>query len=123
MPAAAAAEAPAPAKLAGKRKPAAAKSSALKPVAPQRLVTTITALIDVGYGNALFLRGEGPGLSWDQGVPLTCVEGGKWSVSLPESSHPVVCKFLLNDQEYNLGDNYTVAPGTSITITPVFGPA
>src|SRR5579872_5239985 len=36
---------------------------------------TIEAKIDVGFGNTLYLRGEGPGLSWTQGVPLTCVDG------------------------------------------------
>ena len=40
-----------------------ARSSA-KPV-------TIEAKIDVGFGNALYMRGEGLGLSWTQGVPLT----------------------------------------------------
>src|SRR5688572_5617630 len=31
------------------------------------VVTTITARVDVGFGNALFLRGEGAGLSWNKG--------------------------------------------------------
>src|SRR5215213_8603318 len=42
---------------------------------------TIEAKIDVGFGNALFLRGEGTGLSWNQGVPLTCVDGSTWKWS------------------------------------------
>ena len=39
---------------------------------------TIEAKIDVGFGNTLYLRGEGVGLSWTQGVPLTCVDGKTW---------------------------------------------
>src|SRR6202000_1769672 len=39
---------------------------------------TIEAKIDVVFGNSLYLRGEGLGLSWNQGVPLTCVDGKTW---------------------------------------------
>jgi hypothetical protein len=93
---------------------------AVKPVAPQRLETTITALIDVGFGNSLYIRGEGPGLSWDKGVGLQCVGDDKWTLSLGESARPVVFKFLINDVSWSVGEDYTVAPGTSITVTPVF---
>ncbi len=114
---------PAPEAAAPAPAPAISKPPAqapIKAVAPKRLVTTVTALIDVGFGNALYIRGEGPGLSWDQGLLLECVDDNKWKITLPESAHPIVCKFLLNDREWNLGEDYTVAPGTSITITPVF---
>jgi hypothetical protein len=92
----------------------------VKPVAPTRLVTTITALIDVGYGNTLFLRGEGPGLSWDKGIALDSVANDKWTITFPESERPIVFKFLLNDVTWSSGEDFTVAPGTSITLTPVF---
>jgi hypothetical protein len=93
---------------------------AVKPVAATRVVTTITALIDVGYGNALFIRGEGPGLSWEKGIPLDSTADDKWSIALGESSRPVVFKFLINDVTWSAGDDYSVAPGTSITLTPSF---
>jgi hypothetical protein len=37
-------------------------------VAPTTVVTTISASFDVGFGNALYVRGEGAGLSWDKGL-------------------------------------------------------
>jgi len=92
----------------------------VKPVAPTRLATTITALIDIGYGNTLFLRGEGPGLSWDKGISLESVADNKWKIALPESERPLVFKFLLNDVTWSAGEDFTVAPGTSITLTPTF---
>lgn len=92
----------------------------VKPVVPTRLVTSITALIDVGYGNTLFLRGEGPGLSWEKGIPLDSVADDKWTITFPDSERPIVFKFLLNDVTWSLGEDFTVAPGTSITLTPVF---
>jgi hypothetical protein len=36
--------------------------------------TVVEARIDVGLGNALFIRGQGDGLNWDQGQPLACVK-------------------------------------------------
>ncbi|MEO7412100.1 MAG: hypothetical protein ABIZ81_01985 [Opitutaceae bacterium] len=95
-------------------------SIVVKPVAPTRLVTAITALINVGYGNTLYIRGEGPGLSWEKGVPLDILADDKWSITLPESVRPVIFKFLLNDVSWSAGEDYMVAPGTSISVTPMF---
>ncbi len=115
-----AAPVPAPAKKpVAKKKPAAA-ALAVKPVAPKPVQTTITAIIDIGFGNQLFIRGEGPGLSWDKGVLLDCVGDDKWSITLGESARPVIFKFLVNDLSWNAGEDYSVAAGTSITLTPVF---
>lgn len=97
-----------------------AAAPVMTPVVPKRVETTITALIDVGFGNRLYLRGEGPSLSWDKGVPLDCLADDKWSISLPESARPVVFKFLVNDISWSAGEDYSVAPGTSITVTPIF---
>ena len=41
-------------------------------------VTTIEVKLDVGFGNAVFLRGQGGGLTWEHGVPLSCVDGKTW---------------------------------------------
>ena len=92
----------------------------VKPIASAPLVTSITAVIDVGYGNALYLRGEGPGLSWAKGVQLDSVAGDRWTIALPEAGGPVVFKFLINDITWSSGEDYTVAPGTGLTVTPVF---
>src|SRR5687767_9810316 len=39
---------------------------------------TIEAKIDVGFGNTLYLRGEGQGLSWNRGVPLKNIDNSTW---------------------------------------------
>ncbi len=84
------------------------------------LPTTIVVQLNVGFGNTLYVRGEGPGLSWEKGVPLDCVADDKWSVSLAETSKPVVFKFLINDQTWCTGDDYVAQPGTTVTVSPVF---
>lgn len=105
-------------------KPAAIAKPAVAPAvkaAPSSVATTkIVALIDVGFGNALYVRGEGPGLSWEKGVPLDCVADDQWSLSLSEASRPVVFKFLINDLTWSIGDDYVAQPGGSVELTPVF---
>ena len=89
-------------------------------VVPAVVVTTISANIDVGFGNALYLRGEGPGLSWDKGVRMECVADDRWSLALGESARPFVFKFLINDETWSAGPDYTVSAGTTVTLTPTF---
>ncbi len=93
---------------------------AVKKTVPKVVVTTISAAIDVGFGNTLYLRGEGPGLSWEKGVPLECVADDCWSIRIVESAQPVVFKFLLNDETWCAGDDLTAAPGQTVSFVPEF---
>ena len=52
----------------------------------------------IGIGNRLFIRGEGPGLSWDKGVPLQFVSIGKWRWETSEAGSPVQFKLYKNDE-------------------------
>lgn len=98
-----------------------AKAPSPKPKAKGVAVTTtIVAAVDVGFGNSLILRGEGPGLSWDTGTAMECVADDRWSITLPESSQPIICKFLINDTTWSVGEDYTVLPGSSVVLSPVF---
>jgi len=101
--------------------PAAKKAKAVvKPTATSVTVTTITAKIDVGFGNTLFLRGEGPGLSWEKGIPLNCVSDTEWSLNLSGATNPVVFKFLLNDALWSVGEDFNLAPGKVGAFAPEF---
>jgi hypothetical protein len=88
--------------------------------APQGPKTVVTAKVDVGFGNTLYIRGEGPGLTWDSGVPLDCAGAAEWTISFSGAQRPIVFKFLLNDETWAAGENLTVAPGASGEFTPVF---
>lgn len=106
-----------------KKAPAVKVAKAAQPkvtVKPAAATTTIVVAVDVGFGNSLTIRGAGPGLSWDAGVALTCVDGAQWAITLPASEEPFVCKFLINDESWCLGEDYTVLPGASVVLTPVF---
>lgn len=100
--------------------PAPVAPAVVKPVASKPVSTTISAKIDVGYGNALFLRGEGPGLSWDRGLAMECVQDDLWRIVLPESARAYTFKFLINDLTWSAGPDFTAACGTSVTLTPEF---
>ncbi len=82
--------------------------------------TTIVAQIDVGFGNTLYIRGDGPGLSWEKGTTMDCVADDKWSISLSETAKPVVFKLLINDLTWCTGDDYIAQPGSTVAVTPVF---
>lgn len=51
----------------------------------------------IGIGNRLFIRGDGPGLSWDQGVPLQFVSIGKWRWETNDATAPLEFKLFKND--------------------------
>ena len=110
-----------------KRRTSAAPTPATKPATPSATVvvrapvfTTITARIDIGFGNALYLRGEGADLSWDRGTLMNCIADNCWSLELPASTRPVIFKFLVNDLSWSAGQDYVVASGDTLAITPTF---
>ncbi len=52
----------------------------------------------IGIGNRLFIRGDGPGLSWEKGVPLQFVSIGKWRWESADAASPVRFKLYKNDE-------------------------
>jgi hypothetical protein len=98
----------------------ASPASKVKTVATKPVVTAITAKIDVGFGNALYVRGEGPGLNWTQGVPMTCIGDDAWSITLGESARGYTLKFLINDSVWSVGPDFNVASGQVVTYSPGF---
>ena len=101
-------------------KAAAASAPGVKAPAKKAAGTVITALVDVGFGNTLYVRGEGAGLSWDSGIPLASVADNQWEIALPAASSPIVYKFLINDFNWSVGEDFQSNSGSSVTVTPAF---
>ena len=59
--------------------------------------TRLVVTAYIGIGNRLFIRGEGPGLSWEKGVPLQFVSIGKWRWETSDATGPVGFKLYKND--------------------------
>lgn len=110
---------PAPAPERPKTETAAPAVAAVKPTKKTASTATIEAKIDVGFGNTLYLRGEGSGLTWEHGIPLTCVDGSTWQWSAPVAEKLKV-KLLLNDAVWAQGEDLVVAPGEKLEISPAF---
>ena len=83
-------------------------------------LTVVKAKIDVGFGNALFIRGQGDGLCWEKGQPLSCIDAETWVWSTARARDQVVFKLLLNDQVWAQGEDLVAQAGKQLELTPSF---
>jgi len=51
---------------------------------------------------------------------MECTSDAQWTIKLSESTRPVVFKFLVNDQVWSTGEDYTAKPGARAVLTPAF---
>ncbi len=82
--------------------------------------TIVVAQLDIGFGNQLFIRGEGAGLNWDKGLLMDNIAADRWQIVLKGATAPLVFKVLINDETWSLGDDYVVSPGSTLAISPLF---
>ena len=92
----------------------AAKKSASKKKA------TLLVKVDIGWGNSLFIRGEGGKLSWDKGIALSYDEKKQGWVFETTSTKKIEFKVLINDDRWSDGDNFVLNPGEKLEIEPIF---
>ena len=95
--------------------PVKAESSASSDGATRLLVTAY-----IGIGNKLFIRGDGPGLSWDKGVPMQFVSIGKWGWASHDVTGPIACKLYKNDETAALSGEIFLEPGKHVELTALF---
>ena len=75
----------------------------------------------VGIGNRLFVRGDGPGLNQDKGVPLQFVSIGKWRWETADATTPIRIKLFKNDQiECSALGEIALEPGHQAEVTANF---
>jgi hypothetical protein len=81
----------------------------------------IIANVDVGFGNRLYIRGDGCGLSWDRGVEMQSIDDDHWSWASPRYGERQCFDFklLINDETWSAGENY-VAIGELNEVAPSF---
>lgn len=84
-------------------------------------VTRLTVTAYIGIGNRLFIRGDGPGLSSDEGTPLQFVSIGKWRWETDAATGPVKATLWKNDEEIcsSLGE-IEIGPGTQMETSANF---
>jgi hypothetical protein len=75
----------------------------------------------IGIGNRIFIRGSGPGLSWDKGLPLQFVSIGKWRWETNDAVSRVQFKLYKNDDvECAALGAQTLDPGHQQELTATF---
>ena len=119
-----------------KSKPQNAKKSASSATAPETAVpgnketaatsekataTIVTVNKLMGIGNKPFLRGSGPGLSWEKGVEMEFQEIGKWTWSVSgDLSERIEIQVYRNDEDIDRKGTYTLQPGQQLELNPEF---
>lgn len=83
-------------------------------------VTVVKAKVNVGFGNTVYIRGQGCGLSWDKGIPLVCLDASSWVWSTDKANEKISFKLLVNDQVWAQGADLVAAPGEQVEAAPVF---
>ncbi|MDG1324720.1 MAG: hypothetical protein P8P49_03055 [Opitutales bacterium] len=83
--------------------------------------TSVVANVMIGIGNKPYLRGDGPGLSWDEGVPMNFIEIGKWAWSPSRKNASLTVQLYRNDNDPDQSGKIEVKAGEKIEITPHFG--
>jgi hypothetical protein len=70
--------------------------------------TKIIAEADIGFGNTLYIRGAGCGLSWDKGVAMRNRDAKFWVFECDKckGKGDFEYKFLINDNVWSTGDNF-----------------
>ncbi len=82
--------------------------------------TRVTIKYNVGFGNQVFIRGEGANLSWNKGSPLKNTRADEWVWETTQPFTKCQYKVLINDKHYEAGDNHQAACGATHTYTPRF---
>ena len=100
------------------------KKTSAKKVAKKTLKkatkTTIAARVDVGFGNNLYIRGAGAGLSWDVGILMRNLSPYDWAWETKNADNQIEYKLLINDEIWANGENqFAQSDETSVT-APTF---
>jgi hypothetical protein len=83
--------------------------------------SALTAHVLIGIGNKPFVRGSGPGLTQDKGVPMEFVEIGQWRWVAPAVvKEPITVRIFKNDEIAATGEDIVLKPGQSLEVSPVF---
>lgn len=80
----------------------------------------VTVKYDVGFSNALYIRGNGANLSWEKGTQLKNTKPDEWIWEPTTPFNNCEFKILINDKKYEEGENHHLHSGSNIQINPKF---
>lgn len=111
-------KAPTKKKAPSKKKSSSAATKGAPAVPP---LTRIEAHVDVGFGNKLYIRGEGASLNWDKGTSMKCESANCWSWTTRKApKRGITYKLILNDETWAHGEDHSVEAGSISVSSPTF---
>ncbi len=95
-----------------------------KPVKVVRKAVPVSSKVvikyDVGFPNQIYIRGNGPGMSWEKGVAMRNVGPDEWVWETSQPFSECEFKVLVNDYSFEEGENHRLSKGESVQYTPHF---
>lgn len=80
----------------------------------------LAAIAAIGEDDVLCLRGEGAGLDWQEGVPMTYDGSDRWRYRVENITAPITCRIYLNDEISAFGDDLILQPNQTLAVSPTF---
>ncbi len=77
--------------------------------------TSLIINLMIGIGNKPFVRGTGPGLSSDKGIPMSFLGIGRWQWISPDAEAPATVEIWKNDQA-QIGEPVHLSGGEPVEI-------
>jgi hypothetical protein len=74
----------------------------------------------IGMYNKLFIRGDEPWLSWDDGQQMELIGIGEFAYTFDDLREPIEVAVLINDETAAEGAPVRIEPGKIQHITPRF---
>lgn len=103
-----------------------APSEAVNVMANEKEQTVITVKCqDVPSGQNIYIRGNGPGLNWEKGIPLIQIDWETWELQIANAEAEFEYKLVLNDEStrWEQGGNHKIAPGKKEVVQHGFSPS
>ena len=98
----------------------AVKKAPAKKATSTKPTTQIIIHFDVGFKNSVFIRGKGAKLSWAKGKVLKNTGRDTWVWETNSKFPHCEFKILINDKEYEAGENHWIQQGNRLEYTPDF---
>lgn len=89
-------------------------------ISPNIVLPNVPVGVNYDGSGKLFIRGTGPGMSWEKGLEMKNPEAGKWTFETSEVFKQFSFKVVLNDQQWEQGEDHLAENAKTLEISPRF---
>lgn len=86
----------------------------------KKSLTVIKVKANIGWGNTIYIRGEGANLNWEEGIAMENISDDEWVWTSNHRCKSLTFKLLINDKIWSEGENYAVEKGGNVEVLPHF---